>query len=87
MRKDYTLSEDEFARLSPIPVPDDYEPGWREMAYPGRGVHLFATRHTVPAIQFDSAAVWQEAADRLGFRLLSVRWPDPAFPDFTAEPI
>lgn len=39
----------------------------------------------VPAVAYDSALIWQEVAERLGLRLLSIHWPDPTIPDFTAE--
>lgn len=59
-RAEFTLTEDEFARLH-------------------------GGQRRVPAVALDSALIWQEVAERLGLRHLSIHWPDPTFPDFTAE--
>ena len=88
MRESFTLTDDEWRRLGGTLPPDGYEPDVRRSAaVQPRGIAARQqhTRGTVPAIQYDTAAIWQEVSERLGIRMLSIRWPDPFYPDFLAE--
>lgn len=85
----YTLTAEEFTALGGTPPPDDYVPGERRWIQSTgmRGQQFHATHGVVPAVQPDCLAVWEGVAERVGVRLFSIRWHDPYYPEFEAEPV
>lgn len=87
-RQTFVLTPTEFAALGGTEPPEDYVPGERRpIGSHARWGQPHGTRGVVPTIQPDSFMLWQGVAERCGVKVLSIRWPDPYFPDFTAVPL
>lgn len=86
-QEQFTLTPEEFAKLGGGEPPAGYVPDrLRFVEAPSeRGVQFHATRGTVPLVQLDCMTNWQDVAERLGLEVMSIRWPDPFYPDFYAR--
>lgn len=97
VRRDYVLTEDEFLALGghdpgDCGVEDLDRPttGWPTETGPAQGhplAHrLFACPVGFPAVLPTEASTWAAVASRTGVHMLTVHWPDPHYPEFTAVP-